>query len=154
MIKNFPFNPHVWGLFLQGCEREEGGAPLQADFQSPCLGTLFAREDAVVRRPQMEERLSIPMSGDSFCKYSCQLAGGDGCRVFQSPCLGTLFARRVGVMIQHPEVWDFQSPCLGTLFASYQAEFEEDFHLSSFQSPCLGTLFARLMRHDCYVLKA
>ena len=65
---NTSFNPHVWGLFLQD---GWGGGEARAgeDFQSPCLGTLFAR------------------------KGKCNLLSFFH-RHFQSPCLGTLFASR------------------------------------------------------------
>ena len=48
------FNPHAWGLFLQGSPRK--------------------------RQRGCRERLSIPMLGDSFCKqaFRCRGKGGKG----------------------------------------------------------------------------
>ena len=61
------FNPHVWGLFLQDA-RTKLDEILDIVFQSPCLGTLFARMMIVAIRT-LSYLLSIPMSGDSFCKF-------------------------------------------------------------------------------------
>ncbi len=85
------FNPHAWGLFLQemldaeiekskkrlsipmlgdsfcksgtGCNVRDG---IQ-NFQSPCLGTLFASRHTATDKTVLGV-LSIPMLGDSFCK--------------------------------------------------------------------------------------
>ena len=62
------FNPHAWGLFLQGSWIDETKLGL-IHFQSPCLGTLFARLLTVTSRREIDQKLSIPMLGDSFCKF-------------------------------------------------------------------------------------
>ena len=94
-------------------------APRETRFQSPCLGTLFAR-DTFKTDELAEKLLSIPMLGDSFCKPVDFLRlPGVPLDSFQSPCLGTLFARRVRPVYEYERSEPFQSPCLGTLFASW-----------------------------------
>ena len=62
------------------------------DFQSPCLGTLFARGFREELEKRGVEILSIPMLGDSFCKNTLNNLRSPYPKYFQSPCLGTLFA--------------------------------------------------------------
>ena len=137
----FAFNPHVWGLFLQeknDCET----APQRFGFQSPCLGTLFAR-DARLVMPLHLLKLSIPMFGDSFCKYVFFYICIIKKKGFQSPCLGTLFARTEnGASSQALAISSF-NPHVWGLFL--QEKYGKRLHsiIENFQSPCLGTLFAR-----------
>ena len=120
VCQRHPFNPHAWGLFLQVKDKLPVAATPKRVFQSPCLGTLFARRQQVLQvatnvitfnphawglflqevyssPPGIEnlDVLSIPMLGDSFCK-STSPEGRSLLRFlnFQSPCLGTLFASR------------------------------------------------------------
>ena len=65
------FNPHAWGLFLQGD-----------------IGIVWLKDG--------KELLSIPMLGDSFCKVKGWRMPPNTVYVFQSPCLGTLFASGSG----------------------------------------------------------
>ena len=118
----YAFNPHVWGLFLQAvilrhvplnsstilsipmfgdsfCKFLKISVAVVATvfvtFQSPCLGTLFASEEAQ-HLPANTFILSIPMFGDSFCKVIASSSSQATTLSFQSPCLGTLFASRGG----------------------------------------------------------
>ncbi len=65
------FNPHAWGLFLQVKPffSQFENPFFRVDFQSPCLGTLFA-SFLRRRKNRWSEKLSIPMLGDSFCKWN------------------------------------------------------------------------------------
>ena len=87
------FNPHAWGLFLQVTMISTSWGIVTSSFQSPCLGTLFARTPNRRLRKRGIYILSIPMLGDSFCKWSPERFYRHMRHFFQSPCLGTLFAR-------------------------------------------------------------
>ena len=137
------------------------------DFQSPCLGTLFARlltpagevYDARAFNPHawglflqdiaeitgnyITINLSIPMLGDSFCKLLLFLSKRKDAKTLSIPMLGDSFCKLKAEVIRSVEKVYFQSPCLGTLFASCPARRVCCWWLPNFQSPCLGTLFAR-----------
>ena len=158
------FNPHVWGLFLQ--DFSIGDIPgIVYSFQSPCLGTLFASLNNIIAAKKTIN-LSIPMSGDSFCKGKEHAVWGRSWEAFnphvwglflqedilrfyknkqitrfQSPCLGTLFARGVKIIV----LWQLTTlsiPMSGDSFCKTMCSSEIGVNASSFQSPCLGTLFA------------
>ena len=137
------FNPHVWGLFLQASIAHLVMS-VASSFQSPCLGTLFARSSALSGTKKSVLKLSIPMFGDSFCKVIRQPVEHPAVVDFQSPCLGTLFASHK-VFIFRVEISVSFNPHVWGLFLQVNlAAFELQVQVSvSFQSPCLGTLFAR-----------
>ncbi len=62
-----PFNPHVWGLFLQGNTTKSSNG-LLTGLSIPMSGDSFCKTIKFLRRRLERNGLSIPMSGDSFCK--------------------------------------------------------------------------------------
>ncbi len=88
------FNPHVWGLFLQA-------NPPQGE-----VGVTY---------------LSIPMSGDSFCKKNKLSTPDSLLLTFQSPCLGTLFASSPAQQAQRFQQHPLSIPMSGDSFCKLVA---------------------------------
>ena len=136
-------------------------------FQSPCLGTLFASYE---RRLTEKERkgLSIPMLGDSFCKYvfcpreeravtylSIPMLGDSFCKLYNSqssvwshlnlsiPMLGDSFCKIYGHDLGVGRRYKAFNPHAWGLFLQGFLVVLPVFLTCVFQSPCLGTLFAR-----------
>ncbi len=61
------FNPHVWGLFLQGV-RSSSKPYISLILSIPMSGDSFCKESLAPNEVEERPELSIPMSGDSFCK--------------------------------------------------------------------------------------
>ncbi len=142
-LRSLTFNPHAWGLFLQGHLRvvrsfQEAysfqspclgtlfaslqwgqSAMIQAlTFQSPCLGTLFASHRSNGTQKPGRHRLSIPMLGDSFCKFEGFRPEKTHFLPFNPHAWGLFLQAFFLPFLSSPETINFQSPCLGTLFAS------------------------------------
>ena len=107
------FNPHVWGLFLQE-EYDRYGKRLHSIvFQSPCLGTLFASQEWIIRDYDEVKSTFNPHVWGLFLQVLiCATMSGKHQVFFQSPCLGTLFASSIlaiGVSEENitfnPHVW-------------------------------------------------
>ena len=164
------FNPHAWGLFLQVCwmsmqrgqylgfqspclgtlfarpqTRQVQGST--RNFQSPCLGTLFARGGRGMP-PARPSSLSIPMLGDSFCKLFFRETTTNALRTLSIPMLGDSFCKTGDVQgilgtqeTFNPHAWG--------LFLQAICWFADGVPTPvTFQSPCLGTLFARRGRGE------
>ena len=91
--------------------REEVPDYLVESFQSPCLGTLFARERTGVPRLGKVEAFN-PHAWGLFLQARSGLPSGQKNNFFQSPCLGTLFASRADELLEevlsiafNPHAW-------------------------------------------------